>query len=142
MSKLILEQLDNALDDIQMSHVHCDAVDVCVKEILDLRERQKEKEKELVASVDKMCAELSTEIRILQPNLVVSIKTNCIEIGYRTKSISCVVKPFDGCWEFGSSEFGSIFSKRYPQCRQLSCSLDELAKCIVEFFNNAYRSLS
>lgn len=142
MSDLITEAIDAALDGVQMSHTHCDNVDGCVKEILDLRERQKEKDKELVALVDKMCAELATEIRALQPNLVVSIKTNCCDVGYRTKSISCIVKPFEGCWDFGNSEFGVIFSKRYPQCRQLSCQLPDLAKCIAEYFNNSYRSLS
>lgn len=142
MSKLLLEQLDNVLNDIKMPHEHYEYMDSCVKDILELRERQKEKEKELISAVDKMCAELSTLVRALQPNLIVSIRTNCCEIGYRTKSISCMAKPFDGCWDFGSSEFGVVFSRRYPQCRQLSCDLTELAKCMVEFFNNTYRSLS
>lgn len=136
------EELELALNELEDSHAHCDAIDCFVQEILCLKDQIKEKEKDLRSAIDKMCADLSTEIRSMQPNLTASIKTNCCEIGYRTKSINCVVKPIDGCWDFNTSEFGSIFSKRYPQCRQLSCSLHELAKCLVEFFNNTYRSLT
>jgi len=136
------EELDLALNDIDTSHPHCDAIHCYIQEILSLQDEIKNKEKELRSTIDKMCADLSTEIRAIQPNLTVSIRTNCCEIKFRTKNICCIVKPIDSCWDFGSSEFGIIFSKRYPQCRQLSCSLHELAKCIVEFFNNTYRSLS
>jgi hypothetical protein len=140
---LFLEDLNNTLDEVsEMHHEHFDRIESIVNQIVNLKNQQKEKDKELIASIDKMCAELSTEVRLLQPNLVVSIKTNCCEIGYRTKCITCRVKPYDGCWDFGSSDFGMLFSKRYPECRQLNCSLSDLARSLVEFFTNTYRSLS
>lgn len=138
---MIIERLNEALDEVQMSHAHCDNINTIVSRILDLQKQQKEAEKDLIASIDKMCADLATEVRALQPCLVVSIKTNCCEIGYRTKVINCQVKPYDGCWCYSSTDFGKQFSKRYPSCRQLSCSLEELAGCVVEFFNSQYRSL-
>lgn len=137
----ILEQLDNALDDIQMPHVYCNNVCNIVERMLNLQKQQKETEKELIAAIDKMCAELATEVRSLQPCLTVTLKTSCCEIGYRTKFIKCQVKPYDGCWCFDSTDFGRLFSKRYPSTRQFSCSLNELATNLVEFFNNQYRSL-
>lgn len=138
----ILEQLENALSDVQMSHVHCDNICGIVDGILNLKKQQQESEKELVIAIDKMCAELATEIRALQPYLTVSLRTNCCEIGYRTKMIHCQVKPYDGCWCFDSTDFGKMFSKRYPSCRQLSCPLGELAANLVEYFNSQYRSLA
>lgn len=137
----ILEQLDNALNDVQMTHVHCDNICNVVAHILDLQKQQKESEKGLITVIDKMCAELATEIRALQPCLKVSLKTNCCEVGYRSKLIQCQVKPYDGCWCFDSTDFGKMFSKRYPSCRQLSCPLNEFATNLVEFFNSQYRSL-
>jgi hypothetical protein len=142
MSKILLEQLDNALDDIQMSHVHFENIDHCVNQILNLKNEIKEKEKELISYIDKLCADLSTEIRKLQPNLSVSIKTGMCEICYRTKSLFCCVKPYDNCWDFNSNDFGMVFSKRFPECRKLSCEITKLAECIVSYFNNHYRSLA
>lgn len=139
---MILEKLDSALSDVQMTHAHCESICGIVDRILDLQKQQKETEKELIVAVDRMCAELATEIRALQPCLTVSLKTNCCEVGYRTKIIDCQVKPYDGCWCFDSTDFGKIFSRRYPSCRQLSCPLAELASCLAEYFNNQYRSLA
>ena len=125
-----------------MSHAHSDNIDMCVDKILDLRSKQKEAEKELVECIDKMCADLATEIRRLQPNLSVMMKTSGCDICYRTRILSCLAKPYDGCWNFDTTEFGCQFNKRYPECRQLSCCLIDLAASIVDFFNNHFRSLS
>lgn len=142
MSSVFLENLDNSLEEVQMSHIHCENVDACVATVLDMKEQLKDAEKELVSAIDKMCAELSTEVRRRQPNLTTTIKTNCCEIGFRTRFIHCHVKPYEGCWSFDNSDFGTQFTRRYPQCCKLTCPLGELACCLVEYFNNHFRSLS
>lgn len=142
MSKLLLEHLDTALDDVQMSHVHNDNINACVDKVLDYKNKIKDAEKELVECIDQLCAELSTEIRRLQPNLTVSMKTGVCEVCYRTRILTCCAKPYDGCWNFDGNDFGCMFSKRYPECKKLSCHIPDLASCIVEYFNNHYRSLA
>jgi hypothetical protein len=142
MNNLFSENLDNALEEVQMSHVHCENIETCVSTVLDIKSQLKEAEKDLLMSVDKMCAELATEIRRLQPNLTVTIKSNSCEIGFRTRCINCISKPYEGCWNFDSMEFGKYFTRRYPQCCRLDCSLGELASCIVEYFRNHFKALS
>ena len=142
MSDILLENLDNALDDVQMSHEYSDDIQNCVKSILSLRDQQKETEQELVRCIDRLCADLATEVRALQPNLCVTLKTGCIEIGYRTRMIGCTAKPYDKCWDFNNTDFGQYFSKKYPECRPLDCPINNLARCLVDFFNNHYKSLA
>lgn len=142
MSRIFAENLDNALDEVQMSHVHCENIETCVATVLDIKNQLKEAEKELVGAADKICAELATEIRRLQPNLVVTIQTNCCKVGFRTKCIDCVVKPYEGCWSFDSLDFGKYFTRRYPQCCKLNCPLNELAESLVEYFSNHFKALA
>lgn len=142
MKNILLETLDNALDEVQMSHEYADNIDGCVKDILSLREQQKQAEQELVRCIDKLCADLATEIRALQPNLCVTLKTGCAEIGYRTRMINCAAKPYDKCWDFGGTDFGSYFSKKFPECRPLDCPVCNLARALVSHFNNHYKSLA
>ena len=142
MSTLFSEQLDRALDDVNMSHAHYDAINSCVDSILEFKNKIKTVEKELIEHVDKLCADLSTEVRRLQPNLTVAIRTGACDICYRTKILNCNIKAYDGCWDFDNNDFGRLFSKKYPQCKKLSCDIYELASSIVEFFNNHYRSLA
>lgn len=142
MNKLILENLDAALDDVKMSHAYYDEIKSHVDLILEYRNKIKETEKQLLECIDKLCAELATEIRRLQPNLTVIMKTGGCEVCYRAKVLPCVIKPYDGCWKFDNNDFGNVFTKRYPECKRLDCDIYDLAKAITEHFNNHYRSLS
>lgn len=138
----LLENLDAALEDVQMQHVHCENIEQLVTNVSDLESQVKDAKRNLNIAVDKMCADLATEIRQLQPGLTVILKTNCCDIGYKTKYVSCIAKPFEGCWDFNAYEFGRHFAKRYPHCCRLSCPLSDIASCLAEYFNNNYRSLS
>jgi len=139
---LFLENLENAMDSVQMSHVHCDGLEQSVFKINDLKNQLKEAEKELCENIDKMCADIAIEIRQFNPNLKVVIKTNGCEVHYRSKLLSCVVKPHEGCWDFDSTDFGKVFSKRNPNCHRLNCPISDLACAIAEHFRNSFRSLS
>jgi hypothetical protein len=141
MSNILMEHLDAALDDVHMSHEYADEINGCVQKVLSLRDEQKCAEQELVRCIDRLCADLATEIRALQPNLHVTIKTGCLEIGYRTRIICCVAKPYDGCWNYDGTDFGLYFSKKYPECRPLDCTITDLSRRLVDYFNNHYKSL-
>lgn len=141
MSKLFLENLDNALEDVQMSHVHCDNIEQYVDKINDLKSQVKDAETKLREAIDKMCADISVEIRQLSPNLRVTIKSNCFDVIYRSKLLSCRVVPHENRWYFDDTNFGDRFSKKYPQCCRLNCPINDLANCICEFFRNHFRSL-
>lgn len=141
MNNIFLENLDNALEDVQMQHVHYDNISQCLSKIHDLEDQLKDAKKELTNAIDKMCADLAVYIRQLNSNLKVSIKTNTCDVIYRTQLLSCIAKPEEGCWYFDTTDFGRGFSKRYPQCCRLSCPVDDLASCLVDHFRNSYRSL-
>jgi len=142
MSSIFLESLDNALDNVQMAHVHYDNVEQHVSKISDLKRQIKDAEEELREAIDKMCADIAVEIRQLNPHLKVMIKTNCCDIVYRSKLLSCQAKPFEKCWYFDSTDFGRRFSKRYPQCCKLNCPISDLACCLDEFYRQHFRSLA
>jgi len=138
---LILETLEKSLDEIEMPSKYYDKIASLANVIKQTKEELRKQELELAQSIDTLYAELAKEIRKRQPNLLVSIRTNGCEIGYRTRSILCNMGPFEEKWNFGLTPFGAAFQKRYPQCKQLTCSLGELADTIVEFFKNNFRSL-
>jgi len=142
MSDVFLEYLDGALDDVQMSYAHYDDIECCVSKVCDLKNQIKKVEEELREVIDKMCADIAVEVRQLNPNLQVVIRTNCCDVHYRSKSISCQVKPFEKCWYFDATEFGKRFSKRYPQCCKLDCSISDLSHCLNEFYRQHFRSLA
>lgn len=141
MNKLFLENLDSALEEVNMSHVHCDNIEQHVSKINDLRDQVKDAEIELREAIDKMCADISIEIRQLNPSLKVMIKTNYLDVIYRSRLLSCKVLPYENCWSFDSTDFGRRFTKRYPQCCRLNYPINELAGCICDFFRSHFRSL-
>jgi hypothetical protein len=138
---LILETLEKSLETLQMPSEYYDQIASLSNVIMQTKEELKKQELDLAHAIDSLYAELAKEIRKQQPKLLVSIRTNGCEVGYRTRAILCNMEPFGKKWNFGLTPFGVVFQKRYPQCKQLSCSLKELAETIVEFFKNNFRSL-
>lgn len=142
MGSLFIENLNEALEEVQMPHVHCDNIEQIVYKINDLNKQVREAEKELGAAVDKMCADIVVEIRQLNPNLKVMIKTNCCDVVYRTKLLSCQADPVTKTWNFGSTDFGRQFAKRNPHCCRLDCPMSDMANAIDEYFRICFRSLA
>ena len=141
MSK-ISSRLQIVLEDIKMTHDHCDNISKQCANIKELEQNVINLRKELAYSRDALCADLAKEIRKLQKDLNVTITRLGCNVGYRAKYITCEVIPFDNKWSFSATDFGRMFSKRYPECCKLDCPITTLAKCLSEFFSNQYRSLN
>jgi len=138
---LFMENLDNALNDVQMPHVHCDNIEQILSKINDLKKQVSDAEEEMNRAIDKMCADIAVEIRQLNPFLKVILKNKCLDVIYKTKLLSCQVMPVERCWEFGSTEFGRVFLKRNSHCCRLDCPMSDLAAAIDTHFRNSFRSL-
>lgn len=142
MNKILLENLDQALDDVTSSpHVQCEKICDIIDVISDRKREILDYEKELLSVIDSLCAEFATAIRALQPRLVVTIQNNGCTVGYRTKVINCKVEPYKKSWDFAVNDFGASFAKRNPTCTRLDTPIPELAKCMVDYFNNHFASL-
>jgi len=140
MSKLN-SKLDILLEDVKMSHEHNDSISATCAKIKDLESQAKTAKAELSQCIDALCADLAKEIRRIQPSLNVTMNSIGCNVSYRAKAITCEVIPFNGKWNFNSSDFGRMFVRRFPDCCDLSCPATHLAKCLAEFFVNQYRSL-
>lgn len=140
MSK-INTALDVLLEDVKMSFEHSDSISEVCKKISDLDAQSRAAKAELAQCIDSLCADLAKEIRKLQIDLNVTINRNGCNVGYRAKFIPCNVIATEKKWDFSGSDFGRMFSRRFPECCALDCSVPHLAKCLAEFFTNQYRSL-
>jgi len=114
-------------------------------QILDELQQAKAQLDEINAKLNSLTerinASLAAEIRQLQPKLPINLADGCCSVGYRSSNLSVRPDLNSKRWVIDTgSRFGRRFARENGHLVGMD-SVQPLAKAIVSYFGNRYRSL-
>jgi len=113
------------------------------QELKDAKDQVAQLEQEYVQAIDALNGQLAVGVKKCNPRLSANLRNGVCNIGYRSKSLNFKPNLDTQTWAAESSDptFARRFSRNHGPATALNPDIDALAKAIISFFTNHYKTL-